>query len=159
MRLVGLFLLLAACGSPATSGVSTPAPTASAVASAPATSAPSTLKIASSRYGSIIVDRTGHTLYLFDAEASPAPKCYGPCANAWPPLLTSTAPIAGPGLDQALIATAARTDGSKQVTYNGHPLYFYVGDHAAGDIKCQAVIEFGGGWYVLDARGNKIARP
>jgi len=44
-----------------------------------------------------------------------------------------------------------------QLTYNGHPLYYYAGDHSAGEIKCQAVSEFGGGWYVIDAQGNKIS--
>ena len=87
------------------------------------------------------------------------PKCYGPCAAAWPPLSTTTAPVSGPDLSQALIATASRSDGSAQVTYNGHPLYYYIGDRAAGEIKCQAAFEYGGGWYVVDAQGNKISTP
>jgi predicted lipoprotein with Yx(FWY)xxD motif len=73
--------------------------------------------------------------------------------------LTSSAPIAGQDLSQSLIATAKRTDGSTQVTYNGHLLYYYVGDRSPGEIKCQAAVEYGGGWYVLDLHGNKISTP
>jgi predicted lipoprotein with Yx(FWY)xxD motif len=120
---------------------------------------PATLTVANSRYGKIIVDSSGRTLYLFDAESSAVPRCYGPCATAWPPLLTSSAPIAGQDLSQSLIATAKRTDGSTQVTYNGHLLYYYVGDRSPGEIKCQAAVEYGGGWYVLDLHGNKISAP
>jgi predicted lipoprotein with Yx(FWY)xxD motif len=98
-------------------------------------------------------------VYLFDAEASATPRCYGACAAAWPPLLLTTSPFAGGGLSQALIATVARSDGSTQVTYNGHALYLYAGDRAPGEIKCQAVVEFGGGWYVVDGQGNKISTP
>ena len=68
-------------------------------------------------------------------------------------------PQAAAPLNHASIGTAARTDGSVQLVYNGHPLYYYAGDHAPGEIKCQAVIEFGGGWYVIDAQGNRIAAP
>jgi len=88
------------------------------------------LATAESRYGRILVDGSGRTVYLFDIERDPTPRCYDACAVSWPPLLATTA--------------------------SGHPLYYYVGDRNVGDIKCQAVIEFGGGWYVVDSRGNKI---
>lgn len=160
--LVGLGVLLVACGSPATSVPASPSLSAPAAVTTPSplpSSQPASLSIASSRYGKIIVDSSGRTLYLFDAERSTEPKCYGPCAAAWPPLSTATAPVSGSDLSQGLIATALRSDGSLQVTYNGHPLYYYVGDRAPGEIKCQAVFEYGGGWYVLDAQGNKISAP
>jgi predicted lipoprotein with Yx(FWY)xxD motif len=134
-----------------------PTPMATPTQSAtPSPSSPETLTVAGSRYGRIIVDGKGRTLYLFDSEGSTTPKCYGACAAAWPPLLLTTSPVAGGGLSQALIATAARRDGSTQVTYNGHALYLYAGDRDPGEIKCQAVVEFGGGWFVVDAQGNKI---
>jgi predicted lipoprotein with Yx(FWY)xxD motif len=159
--LIGLGLLMVACGAPATSAVASPSPSVAAASTpSPAPSPrPVTLSVAGSRYGQIIVDGSGRTLYLFDAEGSAVPKCYGPCATAWPPLLTTTPPVAGPDLSQALIATVKRTDGSTQVAYNGHLLYYYVGDRSAGDIKCQAAVEYGGGWYVVDAHGNKISTP
>jgi predicted lipoprotein with Yx(FWY)xxD motif len=162
-RLACLAVLLLACGTPTKSVAVTPSPTLMASTPTPSTvpspSTPDTLSLASSRYGPIMVDGQGHTLYLFDAERSTTPRCYGACAAAWPPLLTTTSPAAGTDLSQALIGTASRSDGSMQVTYNGHALYLYVGDRSPGEIKCQAVIEYGGGWYVVDAQGNKITTP
>ena len=114
---------------------------------------------ASSRYGQIVVDAAGHTLYLFDADKAGSSRCYDACAAAWPPLLTSVEPLAGGGLTPALAGSVLRTDGARQVTYNGHPLYYYAGDRAPGDIRCQAAVEYGGGWYVLDSAGNQISRP
>jgi predicted lipoprotein with Yx(FWY)xxD motif len=160
LAVAGLFLI--ACGSP-TGSAATPSPTSAAStptqSATPIPSPPETLTVAASRYGRIIVDRQGRTLYLFNSEDSTTPKCYAACAAAWPPLLLTLSPVAGGGLSQALIATVARSDGSTQVTYNGHPLYFYAGDRAPGEIKCQAVVEFGGGWFVVDAQGNKITTP
>ncbi len=156
-------LLVLGCGSaaPSTSAI----PSTSAVVTSPTATAPSptppqaTLAVAGSRYGQIIVDGSGRTLYLFDIERDLMPRCYGACAVAWPPLIASDVSPSGTALEKALIATSARSDGSRQVTYNGHPLYYYVGDRSAGEIKCQAVVEFGGGWYVLDSKGNKISAP
>jgi predicted lipoprotein with Yx(FWY)xxD motif len=114
------------------------------------------LATSNTRYGRILVDDSGRTLYLFDIEPDGVPKCYDACAVNWPPFLAPTASTSDPNLSQALIATSHRNGGSRQVTYNGHPLYYYSGDGSAGDIKCQAVTEFGGGWYVVDVKGNKI---
>ena len=156
-------LLVAACGAPQASTRESPsaAATAPAATSSP-TTAPAkapTLTVSASRYGRIVVDASGRTLYLFDAETAGVPRCYGACAAAWPPLMTASDPVAAPDLAQSLVATATRSDGSTQVTYNGHPLYYWAGDHAPGEIGCQAAIEYGGGWYVLDAQGGKISRP
>ena len=162
-KLALLALFLAACGTTPKSVAATPSPTPTADAPTqsptPSPSPPDTLSVAGSRYGKIIVDGQGRTLYLFDAERTPIPKCYGACAVAWPPLLIATSPAAGGGLSQALIATVTRSDGSMQVTYNGHDLYLYAGDRSPGEIKCQAAVEYGGGWFVVDAQGNKISTP
>ena len=154
-------LLFVACGSPGPSSAATPSPAGSAVQTSPtaASPIPSTkpqLATASSRYGRILTDGVGRTLYLFDIENDSIPKCYDACALNWPPLLATTASTSDPRLNRALIADSQRKNGSHQLTYNRHPLYYYVGDGSAGEIKCQAVIEFGGGWYVVDTRGNKI---
>lgn len=159
-------LLVSACGAQSTPTASVPStpvasslpsPTAAAAQPAAATPAPPpTLLLASSRYGRILTDGSGRTLYLFDADRTPTSTCYTACASAWPPLLTSQEPTAGPDLDQALVSTTTRNDGSKQVIYNAHPLYYFAGDPKPGDINCQAVNEFGGGWFVVDGRGNKI---
>ena len=125
----------------------------------PASSIPSgkpQLATADSRYGRIVVDGSARTLYLFDIERDAIPRCYDACAVNWPPMLATTASTSDQRLNAALIGVSKRKNGSRQLTYNGHPLYYYVGDRSAGEIKCQAVIEFGGGWYVIDTRGNKI---
>jgi len=114
------------------------------------------LSVRASRYGEVIADGSGRVLYLFDLERDGVPKCYGGCAVSWPPMPAPPSPVAGASLDQASIAIAIRTGGSRQLVYNGHPLYYYVGDHAPGEIKCQAAVEYGGGWYVIDPHGNKI---
>jgi predicted lipoprotein with Yx(FWY)xxD motif len=162
-KLALLGVLLIACGTPTKSATATPSPIPPASAPTPSASPspplPNTLSVAVSRYGKIIVDGQGRTLYLFDAERTITPRCYGACAVAWPPLLTSAAPVAGGGLSQALIGTAARSDGSMQVAYNGHALYLYAGDRSPGEIKCQAVVEYGGGWFVVDTQGNKVTSP
>ncbi len=159
LAMVGVFLT--SCGSPAPSSSATPPQTGTAIATRPtaASSAPSAmaqLATAESRYGRILVDGSGRTLYLFDIERDPTPRCYDACAVSWPPLLATTASTTDPLLNQTSIAVSPRKNDSQQLTYNGHPLYYYVGDRNVGDIKCQAVIEFGGGWYVVDSRGNKI---
>jgi predicted lipoprotein with Yx(FWY)xxD motif len=165
LRLAGLAFVLLACGStqpsaPVSLSRSPSSVQASLTATSPTPSARVALSVANSRYGKIIVDGSGRTLYLFDIERDHMPVCNGACAVAWPPFLASdgfAASASAPQLDQALIATAVRNDGSLQLTYNDHPLYYYAGDHTAGEIKCQAVIEFGGGWYVIDSQGNKIS--
>ena len=164
LRLAALAFLLLACGSQGPSVTVTFSPSPSSVGTSPAAASPTTsaqlaISVANSRYGKIIVDGSSRTLYLFDIERDHMPICNSACAVAWPPLLAPSGAASAPGLDEALIATVARNDGSLQLTYNGHPLYYYAGDHSAGEIKCQAVIEFGGGWYVIDAQGNKISTP
>ena len=85
----------------------------------------------------------------------PPPRLLRPRFN-WPPLLATTQSTSDPLLNQTSIGVSQRNNGAQQLTYNGHPLYYYVGDRNPGEIKCQAVIEFGGGWYVVDSQGNKI---
>lgn len=163
-----LALLTAACASHPPSGstpaspsptlaVATPLPSTAAAAPTPSPSA--TVGVASSRYGQVLVDGAGLTLYLFTADSGSGSACYSACAKAWPPLTARGPVLAGAGAAQSLIGTTSRSDGELQVTYNGHPLYYYVGDRAAGEIKCQAVFEFGGGWYIVSPGGVAITSP
>jgi predicted lipoprotein with Yx(FWY)xxD motif len=85
--------------------------------------------------------------------------CTGACAANWPPLLTHGAPLAGPGTLTTLLGTTNRADGTVQVTYNGHPLYYFVGDRAPGQTNGEALNAFGDDWYVLGADGDKIEPP
>ena len=119
--------------------------------------APPSLVLADSRYGRILADGSGRILYLFTSDRGADPTCYNACATAWPPVLVSASATVGPGLTQSLVAVGARRDGGRQLAYNGHPLYTYIGDGAPGEIKCQAAVEFGGGWFVVDGQGNQVS--
>ena len=123
----------------------------------PATAAGgATVKVRDSSYGRILVDGKGRTVYLFTKEKTAKPRCYGDCAKAWPPFLTSGKPRAGSGADADLVGSHKRRSGKRQVTYKGHPLYRYIGDQRPGDIFCQNVVEFGGRWLVVSPSGSSI---
>lgn len=172
--LLALAVIAAACAGcssskSSTSSTSSPSASAPASASASASASPSasgsasatgagaTVAVASvGTLGPILVDAKGRTLYLFEADTSTQSTCTDACAAAWPPLTTSGAPVAGSGADTGLLGTTARSDGTTQVIYKGHPLYYYAGDSKAGDTNGQDVNQFGAHWYVLNAAGNKV---
>jgi predicted lipoprotein with Yx(FWY)xxD motif len=106
--------------------------------------------------GKILVDSKGMTIYLFEQDSGPRSTCSGACAADWPPVTTTGTPSAGKGLPASMVGTTARSDGSKQVTYNGHPLYRYIGDQNAGDANGQNVNAFGALWYVLSPSGDRV---
>jgi predicted lipoprotein with Yx(FWY)xxD motif len=134
-----------------------PAAAATPAGGAPAAAAPAGLGTADLPPGSALVDGAGRTLYLFEADTGTVSTCDGACAQVWPPLLTpGGAPSATGAVQGALVATSARTDGSTQVTYHGHPLYYFAGDKAPGDAEGQDIHNFGGGWYVVTPAGDKI---
>jgi predicted lipoprotein with Yx(FWY)xxD motif len=166
MAVASVGLVAAACSSTTTSGSSSassaaPSPgggygggNASAPASVGAGSAQVALRTTS--LGTFLVDSKGRTLYLFEKDTSPTSTCTGTCAVAWPPFTTSGMPQAGSGVKASLLGTGKRSDGSTEVTYNGHPLYYFAADTSAGDAKGEGVNAFGAGWYVVNAAGNKI---
>ena len=106
--------------------------------------------------GKIIVDSKGRTVYLFEKDTGSMSTCSGACAQDWPPVTTNGKPTAGDGLDASLVGTTKRSDGTKQVTYNGHPIYLYAGDNAAGDTNGQGLDVFGAKWYVLSSGGDRV---
>ncbi len=106
--------------------------------------------------GHVLVDRRGRTLYLFEPDRYGQSVCYGKCAAAWPPLLTTGSPRPGAGVQAGLLGTTKRKDGKLQVTYQGYPLYSFVKDTRPGQTSGQGLDGFGGEWYVLDARGRKV---
>lgn len=110
------------------------------------------IKAIGSEYGRVVADAKGEAFYIFDKEQSSKSECYGACARAWPPVLTSGRPRAGKGAERGLLGTTKRTDGKLQVTYAGRPLYYYV-DDTPGNILCQNVSEFGGLWLVVEPGG------
>ena len=105
--------------------------------------------------GLILADSRGHTLYEFRRDRGTTSSCYGPCAQAWPPLLTEGAPQPSNGADGSLLGTTKRKDGSEQVTYAGHPLYAYTGDKAPGEANGNDVEAFGAEWYALTPTGSE----
>ncbi|MGK2877429.1 MAG: COG4315 family predicted lipoprotein [Solirubrobacterales bacterium] len=114
------------------------------------------IKTGRTSFGTIIQDSRGRTLYLFTKERSTRSRCYGECAKAWPPVLTSNDPVATGGAIQSKLGTTRRRGGKTQVTYNGHPLYYYVAEDEANEVLCQNVYEFGGKWYIVNRQGNAI---
>ena len=115
-----------------------------------------TVKTASSKVGTILVDANGRTLYLFEKDQPNQAACAGACASAWPIDHTSAAPKAAGEVKASLLGTIKRSDGTTQVTYNQQPLYYYAGDTAPGQLNGQGLNAFGGGWDVLSPSGSKI---
>ena len=113
------------------------------------------MAMSSPHYGSVLYDKDHFVLYVFSADHGSTSTCYGACSSAhggWPPLLTKGAPRVA-GLNPSMIGTTKRHDGSLQVTYAGHPLYYWSGD-TAHTILCQHVKLHGGDWYVVDPSGT-----
>lgn len=110
-----------------------------------------------SRYGTVLFNGNHRAIYLFTKEQPGSrPACFGACARAWPPVLTRDAPRAGAGAVPSRLGSVSRGDGSRQVTYRGRPLYFYIGDTAPGEITCQDVYEFGGDWLLVAPNGRAV---
>jgi len=105
------------------------------------------------KMGKFLVDAQGMALYMFTKDTKDTSNCYGGCATAWPPLLVTDAPVLSKDLMASLVSTTTRTDGTKQLTYAGWPLYYYVKDKAPGDIAGQTV---GGVWFLLAPDGSLI---
>jgi predicted lipoprotein with Yx(FWY)xxD motif len=164
----GIGLLMAACSS--SSSTTTSSPASSSAAAAPATTQASSpvatgqasgaasvsLATVSGIPGKALVGGNGRTLYLFQADKNGMSACTGACAAAWPPDVVTGQPQAGSGINQALLGTITRPDGTMQITYNGHPLYYFAADTAAGAAHGQGVKAFGAEWYVVGTTGSKI---
>jgi predicted lipoprotein with Yx(FWY)xxD motif len=132
--------------------------TAAAFAAAGSTTSGVRLHIAKSGLGRILVDSRGITLYDFVKDKGKTSVCYGACAALWPPLITQGKPVAGPGVRASLLGTTKRKDGKLEVTYGGHPLYYFVTDRKPGQTTGQGVNQFGGPWWVLSSAGKEIHR-
>ena len=115
-----------------------------------------TVKTTHGKLGTFLVGPKGRTLYLFEADKTTKSTCYNACATAWPPLLTSGKPKAAGKTKASLLGTTKRKDGKTQVTYKGHPLYYFIQDKKAGDTNGQDVNGFGARWYVVAPSGKKI---
>jgi predicted lipoprotein with Yx(FWY)xxD motif len=165
----GIGLLAAACSSSPSSTTSNPATSSpasssaaaapvSTPASSPAATGATTVSLAaiSGIPGKALVGSNGRALYLFEADKNGTSACAGACAAAWPPVTVTGSPQAGSGVSQSLLGTITRADGTMQVTYDGHPLYYFTADTAGGTAHGQGVKAFGAEWYVISAAGSKI---
>jgi predicted lipoprotein with Yx(FWY)xxD motif len=152
-------LVIAGCGG--SSGYGSTAPKASTGSAAGAkTGQGAPLAVTTDpKLGKIIVDAKGRTLYDFVIDKGTMSVCYGACASLWPPYTTNGKPVAGSGISQSLIGTTKRHDGSTEVTYAGHPLYYYAPDQKRGQISGQALNQFGAPWYALAPSGREIHTP
>jgi predicted lipoprotein with Yx(FWY)xxD motif len=131
---------------------------ATAMAADGSASAPkiSSVAAAKSRFGTILFDGRGFVLYAFTRDTPRRSACTGACAKAWPPYLVTGSVAAGRGADARRLGTIRRRDGSRQATYAGKPLYYYVGDRKPGQILCQNVSEYGGLWLVVRPNGTTV---
>ena len=151
-------LIISGCGGGSGSAYSAPKAAPKTPAATGTGGAPLDIT-ANPKLGKILVDPNGRTLYDFVIDKGTMSVCYGACASLWPPYLTKAKPVAGPGVSAALIGTTKRKDGSTEVTYAGHPLYYYAPDQARGQITGQALNQFGAPWYALAPTGREIHTP
>jgi predicted lipoprotein with Yx(FWY)xxD motif len=105
-----------------------------------------------SEFGTMLFDDKKQAIYIWEVEESEKAECYEDCAVAWPPVLTDGTPVASGSVKNELLGTTKRTDGTTQVTYNGHPLYYYAHEKA-GEVKCHNISTHGGLWWVIQPNG------
>jgi predicted lipoprotein with Yx(FWY)xxD motif len=98
----------------------------------------------------VLTNAKGFTVYSFAPDTATTSKCTGACAQIWPPV---TGPTTGGSGVTGKFATITRSDGSKQATYNGHPLYTYTADTAPGQANGNGLNVNGGVWHVVTASG------
>ena len=156
-------LAAAACSSGSSSSSSSgsasnsTSPSAAAPASSASGSASSTvITTKTSSGGSFLTNSAGRAVYLFMADSSGKSTCSGACASAWPPVVATGQPTAAGAAQSSDLGTITRSDGTKQVTYDGHPLYYFVGDTGPGTDKGQGVDGFGAKWWLVAPSGSSI---
>jgi predicted lipoprotein with Yx(FWY)xxD motif len=153
-------LALAACGGSSTSSSSgaaaAPGYGGGTAGASTGSTAASVVSTKTSSLGTFLVDGQGRTLYLWDADHGPRSTCTAACAQAWPPLTTTGAPKASGAVKSSLLGTAMRADGSREVTYAGHPLYTYAGDTRPGQVTGEGSNSFGAPWWTVTTAGRAL---
>ena len=155
---VDVAMVLAACGGSSTSsssgsGTGDGAPTSGS----PSGSGPAfVVGTKTGSLGTFLVDGKGRALYLWEADHGATSACSGACAQAWPPLTTTGMPKASGAAKASLLGTTTRADGSHEITYAGHPLYYYAGDSGSGQTTGQGSDSFGSPWWVVSPAGKAI---
>ena len=155
---VAAAMVLAACGGSSTSsssgsGTGYGAPTSGS----PSGSGPaSVVGTKTGSLGTFLVDGKGRALYLWEADHGATSACSGACAQAWPPLTITGTPKASGAVKGSLLGTTKRADGSREVTYAGHPLYLFAGDRRAGQTTGEGSNGFGAPWWVVTPAGKAL---
>jgi predicted lipoprotein with Yx(FWY)xxD motif len=149
-------LLAAACSSNSTSPSSGYTPSASASSPASAASAGTVITTSSGSAGTFLTDGSGHAVYLWVKDGMNKSECSGACAGAWPPVTVSGTLTASGGAEGSDLGTITGANGSKQVTYDGHPLYYYAGDSGPGQSNGQGSDGFGAKWWLVSPSGAQI---
>ena len=129
-----------------------------AVSASGSASSGTLVKVGSTSLGRVLVDAHGKTLYVWAHDKTRKSTCNGDCAEYWPPLLTSGQPRAGSGARASLLGVSRRSDGRIQVTYAGHPLYYFVKDKKAGQTTGEGLTGFGGRWDPVSAAGTAVRK-
>ena len=155
---VAVAMVLAACGGSSTSSSSGSAAGYGAPASgSPSGSGPtSVVSTKTGSLGTFLVDGKGRALYLWEADHGSRSACSGACAQAWPPLTVTGTPKASGAVKGSLLGTTKRADGSREVTYAGHPLYLFAGDSRAGQTTGEGSNGFGAPWWVVTPAGKAL---
>jgi predicted lipoprotein with Yx(FWY)xxD motif len=161
---LSVVLLAAACGSSASSSSSsatsatTGTPAAASSATSPATSAGAAMVISTktSSAGKFLTNGSGRAVYLWVKDSHDQSMCTGSCASAWPPVTATGAVTGSGGVLSSDLGTITRSGGVKQVTYDGHPLYYYVGDTGTGTVNGQGSTGFGAYWWLVAPTGSAI---
>jgi predicted lipoprotein with Yx(FWY)xxD motif len=156
LPLVAVGLLAAACGSSGGSGVNGTNAAGATNGGAGGSSGTVTVKSASGSAGTYLTDGSGRALYLWTADTGGKSVCSGACASEWPPLTANGTPAAAGGVEASDLGTVARSGGAKQVTYGGHPLYYYAGDSESKDTYGQGINSFGAKWWLVAPSGSAI---
>ena len=151
---LGSALLATACSSAATTSSPSSAPAAGSSASASTTGTVISTQAGSA--GAFLTAGSGRAVYLWAKDGMNMSACSGACATAWPPVPATGTLTATGGAKASDLGTITRSDGTKQVTYDGHPLYYFVGDSAAGQTNGQGSDNFGAKWWLVASSGAKI---
>jgi predicted lipoprotein with Yx(FWY)xxD motif len=150
-------LLATACGSAAASSPSAPGSSAAAAGSSASASTTGTvITTDAGSTGAFLTNGSGRTVYLWAKDGTNMSACSGACAAAWPPVPATGKLTAAGGAKASDLGTITRSDGTKQATYDGHPLYYFAGDSAAGQANGQGSDSFGAKWWLVAPSGTKI---
>ena len=154
--LAAALLAAAACSSGSSSGAASGGGYGGAAGASSAAATAMTIETHTGSAGTFLTDGSGRSVYMFAKDGTNASACSGACASAWPPVTTAGSPAASGGAKSSDLGTLTRSDGTKQVTYDGHALYYFAGDTSAGQTNGQGVNGFGAKWWLVAPSGAVI---